>query len=70
MGSRYDAMKQYKKSENKGKKELKALRKQNNVLYSVFKKSILCRELKKIKKIRAKSSNNRYDYSSDSSSDE
>ena len=39
-------MKQYKKSKNKFKKELKDLKKQNQMLYSIYKKSGLHRKLK------------------------
>ena len=58
-----NAVKQYKKSENKWKKELKDLKKQNKMLYSIANKSCLRRE---IKKIREKA----YKKSSDSSSDD
>ena len=66
MGSRTYSVKQYKKSENKRKKELKALNKQNKMIYGIAKKSGSRREIKKIKKIRAKASKK----SSDSSSDD
>ena len=39
VGSRADTVKQYKKSENKWKKELKALKNQNKMLYSIVKNS-------------------------------
>ena len=47
-------MKQYNKSESKWKKDLKALNKQNKMLFSISKKSGLRREIKNIKKIREK----------------
>ena len=64
VGSRNVTLKQYKKSENKCKKELKSLKKQNKILYSITKKSVSRRE---IKKIREKSSNKGSDSSSDDS---
>ena len=68
MGSRDEAVKRYKKSESKRKKELKALKKQNNMLFSIANKSGSRRD---IKKIRDKSSkrrrNNNSDYYSDKS---
>ena len=54
--SRADTLKQYKKSENKWKKELKYLKNKNKMLYIISKKSGSHREIKKIKKIRAKDS--------------
>ena len=45
MGSRAEAVKQYKKSENHWEKELKDLNKQNRILYSIGKKSSSRREL-------------------------
>ena len=59
----------YKKYEHKGKKDLKALKKQNNMLYIIAKKYGLCRELNNIKKIQAKPSNKCREYSSNSSID-
>ena len=38
---RDNTVKQYNKSENKWKKELKALKKQNNLLYIISKKYVL-----------------------------
>ena len=70
MGSRAEAVKQWKKSESKWRKELKDLKKQNKTLFSIANKSGSRRELKKIKKIRAKASKKRCNSSSDSSSDE
>ena len=46
MGNRAEAVKQYKKSENHWEKELKDLKKQNRILYSIAKKSSSRRELK------------------------
>ena len=63
--SRTDTVKQYKKSENKWKKGLKALKKQNKMLYSIANKSDLRCEIKKIKKIRGKASKKGSDSSSD-----
>ena len=59
-------MKQYKKSE-KWKKDLKALKKQNKMLYRIPKKSGLRCETKNIKNIRAKASKKGSDSSSDDS---
>ena len=42
-------MQQYKNFENKWKKELKAIRKQKKIIYSIAKKSGLRREIKKIR---------------------
>ena len=39
MGSRAEVVKQYKKSKNKWKKDLKPRRKQNKILYSISKKT-------------------------------
>ena len=64
--SRTDSVKHYKKSEKKRKKELKAIKKHNKMLYSISKKSGLLREIKNIKKIRAKA----YNKGSNSSSDD
>ena len=69
MGSRDEAVKQYKKSESKNKKEIKTLKKQNKMLFSIAKKSGSRRELKNIKKIRMSPKKHRNDIS-DSSSDE
>ena len=53
IGSSTTSVQQHKKSEKKWKRELKSLRKNNNMLYSISKKSgSLC----EIKKIGAKSS--------------
>ena len=62
MGNRTGAVKQYKKSENKWKKELKSLKKQNKMLYSIANKSLSRRE---IKDIRANGSNDISNSSSD-----
>ena len=59
LGNKDEAVKQFKKFKNKWKKELKALKKQNKTLYSIFKKSGLRRELKNIKNIKAKVSKKR-----------
>ena len=68
MGSRDESIKQYKKFEIKWKKELKDLKKQNNMIFRISKKSGLCRKLKKINNIREKASKKRCDSSRDSSS--
>ena len=52
IGSRTHDVQQHKKSENKCKKELKALNKQNKMLYSIAKKSGSRCEIQKIKNIR------------------
>ena len=49
---RTNYVQQYKKSENKWKKELKALKKQNKIMYSISNKYGSRREIKKIKKIK------------------
>ena len=49
-------------------KELKGLKKQNKMLYSISKKSISLCEIKNTKKIKAKASNNHCNDSYDSSS--
>ena len=56
IGMRNIAVQQYKKSEKRQKKDLKSLKKKNQMLYSITKKSVLGREINKIKNIRAKSS--------------
>ena len=54
LGNRADSVKYYKKSEHTWKKELKALKNQNKMLFIIAKKSGSRRELKNIKKIKAK----------------
>ena len=54
MVNRTNAVQHYKKSENKWKEELKALKKQNKIIYSIAKKSGSRREINKINKIREK----------------
>ena len=54
MGSRYGSVKQQKRSESKWKKELKALKKQNTIIYSIAQKSGAHREIKNINKIMSK----------------
>ena len=61
IGSRAEALKQYNHSDSTWKKELKALKNQNKMLYKIAKKSVLCREINNIKKIRAKASKKRRD---------
>ena len=67
MGSRTNTVQQYNKSENKWRKEMKALKNQNNMLYSIAKKSGSRREINKTKNIREKSSQKNSIYSSDDS---
>ena len=62
---RTNGVQQYRKSENKFKKELKALRKQNKMLHSISNESGSRRDIRKIKKIRAKASKRTSVYSSD-----
>ena len=52
VGSRTDTVNQYKKSENKWKKDLKALNNQKNMLYSIAKKSGSRHGIKKTNKIK------------------
>ena len=70
MGSRAEAVKQYKKSENKRNKDLKYIKMQNKMLYSIVKNSRSRRELKNDKNINAKYSKKRGDSSRNSSSNE
>ena len=62
---RTHAVQQHKKSENKWKKELKSLKKQNNMLYSIAKKLGSRREIQEINKIRKESSKETYSSSED-----
>ena len=64
IGGRYETVKQYTDPESKWNKGLKYLKKQNKMLYSITKKSVSRREIKKIKE---KSSNKGSDSSSDDS---
>ena len=70
MGGRAKSLKQYKLSNNKWKKELKALNNQNKMICSIFKKTGSRCEIKNIKKIKAKASKKLRSDISDSSSDE
>ena len=70
LGSRADAVKLYKNSKHKWKKDLKASKQKNKRLYSITKKFGSHCELKKIKNIRSKYSNKRINYSSEYSNDE
>ena len=63
-----DSLKQYKRSENKRKKELKSLKKQNKILYSITKKSGSHREIKKIREKDSKKTINSSSDDSDSNS--
>ena len=67
-GNRDYAVNHYKNSEHKWKKKMKALKKQNKILYRIAKKSVSRNELKKIKNIKAKASKMHRYYISDSSS--
>ena len=67
--SRADTMKHYKKSEKKWRKDLKALKNQSKIIYSISNKYGLRCEIKNIKKIWAKDSKKFRHYSSGSSSD-
>ena len=69
IGSTTHAVKQHKNSENKQKKDMKSLKKQNNILYSIAKKSGSRREIHKTKKIRGKYSKETYSSSEDWDSD-
>ena len=54
MVSRDESAKQYEKSKNKQKKDLKDLNNQNKMLFRIYNNSGLRREIKKINKIRSK----------------
>ena len=69
MVSWVESMKQYKNSE-KFKKELKYIKKQNKILYSISKKSGSRHEQKNIKNIKDKAPKKRCNDSSNSSRDE
>ena len=57
LGGGTDTVKQYRNSENKWKKDLKALKNQNKMIHSIAKKSGSRCEIKKINNISAKASN-------------
>ena len=65
MRSRTDTVKQYQKSKNKWKKDLKYLNKQNKMLYRISKKYGSRQEINKSKNIREKASKKTSDSSSD-----
>ena len=69
MVSMAESVKQYKRSKSKRKTEIKSLKKQNKILYIITNKSGSRREIKNIKKIRAKDSKKRRDDRINSSSD-
>ena len=70
MGNGSDAINNYQKNEKKWKRDLKALKNQRKIIFSMDKKSGLRREHKKIKKIKEKSSKKcSYSSSNSSSSD-
>ena len=54
LGNSSYAFKHYQKTEKKWKRDLKDLKKQNKILFSMFKRLGSHRELKKIKKIKTK----------------
>ena len=70
LGSRANAVKQYKKFKNKRKKDLQAIKKQNKMIYIIAKESESCRELKNTKNTRDKAPKNSGYYSKDSSNKE
>ena len=70
MGSRSEAVKQWKKSENKWMKGLKSPKNQNKILYSTAKKTGSSREIRIINNIKAKASKKRHNDSIDYSSNE
>ena len=70
LGNRADAVNQYKNSEHKWKKELKALKNQNKMLYSIAKNFGSRRELKNINNIKAEAYKKRRYYISKSSGNE
>ena len=70
MGSRDEAVKRYKRSKSKRKKELKALEKRNKIRYSIAKKLGSRREIENIETIKAKASEKRRDDIRNSSGDE
>ena len=65
VGSRNHAVQQHNKYENKWKKELKYLKKQKIMLYSIAKKSGSCRESQKIKNTRKEALKDTYSSSED-----
>ena len=69
MGSRAESVTQYKRSESKWKKYIKAIKNQDKMLYSIANKSVSRREIKNIKKIRDKAFKNLCGDSRNSSSD-
>ena len=58
LGNRANSVNHYQKTEDNWKKDMKALKKQNKMLLIMAKKYGLRREIKKVKKIKAKSSYN------------
>ena len=68
MGIRAEAVKQYKKSWGKRKKDIKTLKKQNKMLYIITNKSGSHFEIKNIKNIKSKASKKYHDDSSNSCS--
>ena len=70
LGNRSDYVKHYIKYKHKWRKDTNYLKNQNKMIYSLSKKSGSHRELKNIKKIKAKASNNhRYSISNSSTSE-
>ena len=53
MGNRDAAVKQFNKSKNKWKRDMKSLKNQNKMLYIIAKHTVSCKELNKINNIHA-----------------
>ena len=53
LGKRDAAVNQFHKSENKIQRNLKALKKQNKILFKLVKKTSYCKDMHKIKNIKA-----------------
>ena len=60
LGNRNYVVKKLQKSKNKWKRELRSLKKQDKILYSTAKRSRICRDMKKTKKIYTKAPNQKY----------
>ena len=70
LGNRDAAVKQFNTAGKKWKRDLKSLKRQNKILYSMVKHTGFHRELKKIKSIRDKIAKNNDSYSRNRSSSE
>ena len=66
LSNRADSVKFYKKSEQKCKNDMKSLKKHNKTIYTIANKSGSSCEMNKTKNIKAKASNKRIHYSSNS----